>query len=304
MPTHRTWWHTEAARHRPLGNLIRKLKDQCRTARVRTASAHHQPVGRNPQVARAPPLWRTQHITRTPARRGRHRDRTHQKPARSQRPGKPHPTCPSARPAGKRRPADTTATTTLSMPSWSPAWVTHKRSQHQRHHASAWSNDATMRRTRPSRYHARHTSSASTPPWGTPGMLPLQVTGTRPRAGQRTRPTTSTGTQKVARAWKRAPTPLASLPAHRRGPPHPGGGDIWTTHAWRATPAALATKQNMRQPKTLAYGSPGLPRGSSSPWQSASDGCLLRRPATLRREPAPWQTSPLATGRGTCPPPP
>ena len=49
---------------------------------------------------------------------------------------------------------------------------------------------------------------------------------------------------------------------------------------------------------------PRLTAGSSSPWQSASDGCLLRCPATSRREPGPWQTSPLAIGRGTRPPPP
>ena len=100
--------------------------------------------------------------------------------------------------------------------------------------------------------------------------------------------------QEVARAWKRARTPLASLPAHCRGPPCPGGGDTWTTHAWRATPAAPATKRKKRQPETWAYGSPGLPQGSISPWQSGSDACLLRGPASSPRAPAPWQTSPLA----------
>ena len=55
MPTRRTWWHTEAARHKPLANLIRNLNNKCRTPSVRSASAHHQPLGRNPQVARAPP---------------------------------------------------------------------------------------------------------------------------------------------------------------------------------------------------------------------------------------------------------
>ena len=87
-------------------------------------------------------------------------------------------------------------------------------------------------------------------------------------------------------------TPLASLPAHRRELPRPGGGDTWTTHAWRATPAAPATKRNKRRHETWAYGSPGLLQGSSSPWRSASDGCIPRGPATARKAPAPWQTSP------------
>ena len=287
MPTRGTWRHTEAARHRLLANLIRNLKDQCRTTVVRTASAHNQPMSCNRQVARAPPPWRTQRITPTQARRGRRRHGTHRKPARRHRPGEPHPTRPSARPAERCRPADTTATTTLSMPSWSPAWVTPTRLQRRRHRASARSNDANMQRTHPSRYHARHTSSAIITPWGTTGMLPLQVTGTRPRAEQRTRPPTSAAPQELGRAWRREATPLASLTAHRRGPPRPEGGDIWTTQAWRATPAAPATKRNRRQPKTCAYGSPGLPQKSSSPWQSASDGCSLRGPATSRRAPAP-----------------
>ena len=161
-----------------------------------------------------------------------------------------------------------------------------------------------MRRTHPSRYHARHTSSAITTPWGAPGRLPLRVKGMRPRAEQRAGPRTTASLQEVARAWKRAPTPLANLPAHRWGPLRRGGGDTWTTHAWRTTPAATATKRNKRRPETWAYGSPGLPHESSSPWLSASDGCLLRDPATSRRAPAPWQTSPLAIGRGTRPPPP
>ena len=128
--------------------------------------------------------------------------------------------------------------------------------------------------------------------------------GTRHQAEQRTRPGTGAAPQEVGRAWKRAPTPLASLPAHRQGLPRPGDGYIWTRHAWRATPAAPATKRNRRRPKTWAYGSLGLPQGSSSPWQSASDGCLLCGHATLLREPAPWQTSHSAIGRGTRPPPP
>ena len=119
------------------------------------------------------------------------------------------------RPAGKGQPADTTATMTLSMPSWSAAWVTPTRSQHRRRHASTRSHDATMRRTNPSRYHARHISSAITPPWGAPGRLPLRVKGMRPRADKRSGPRTSAAPQEVARAWKRPPTSLASLPARR-----------------------------------------------------------------------------------------
>ena len=88
-----------------------------------------------------------------------------------------------------------------------------------------------MRRTHPSRYYARHTSSAINPPWG---RLPLQVKGMRPRAEQQTGQRTSAAPQVVAHAWKRPPTPLARLPAQRRGPPRPGGGDTWTTHAWRS----------------------------------------------------------------------
>ena len=172
-----------------------------------------------------------------------------------------HRTRLSAPPAGKRRPADTTATTTLSMPSWSPAWVTPTRSQCRRHHASARSKDATMPRTHPSGYHARHTSSAITPPWGTPGMLPLWVTGTRLRAEQRTRPRTSAAPQEVVRAWKRAPTPLASLPARRRGPPCPRGGDIWTTHAWRATPTRPSNPAEQAAARDLGLWIPRLTAG-------------------------------------------
>ena len=46
-----------------------------------------------------------------------------------------------------------------------------------------------MRSAHPSRCHPRHTS-AITPPLGTPSMLPLRVTGTRPRAEQQARPRT------------------------------------------------------------------------------------------------------------------
>ena len=121
MPTHQAWRHTEAARHRPLANLVRNLKDQNRTTGMRPASNQLQPMEHNPQVARVAPPWRTRRIALTHARRGRRRNEAHLQPARSQRPGKPHPTRLNTRPAEKRCPANTTATSTLLMPSWSPA---------------------------------------------------------------------------------------------------------------------------------------------------------------------------------------
>ena len=121
MPTDQAWLHTKAARHHPLAHLVRNLKNQRRTPGMRPASTQRQPMGHNPQVARTPPPWQTRRITPTQARRGERRQGAHLQPARSQRPGKPHLTRPNARPAGKRRPADTTATKTLLMPSWSPA---------------------------------------------------------------------------------------------------------------------------------------------------------------------------------------
>ena len=105
----------------------------------------------------------------------------HRKPARGPGPGKPHPTSPSARPRGERQLTDTTATMTLSMPSWSPAGPT--RSQHRRRRASTRNRDATRWKTHPSRHHDKHTSSAITPPWG---RLPLRVWGRRQRAARQT----------------------------------------------------------------------------------------------------------------------
>ena len=221
MPTDRAWRHTEAVRHQPLANLVLNLKNQCRTPGVWPASPNHQPMGHNPQVARMPPPWRTQRITPTQAHLGRRRHRTHLEPAQSQRPEKPHPTRRNARPAEKLRPANTTATKTLSMPSWGPAWVTPTQLQRRRHHASARSNDATIRRADPSRCHARHTSSAITPPWGAPSMLPLQVTGMWPRAEQRTNPGRTRRPRK--RGAREASTNTASEPT---GPP-PGTAPPW-----------------------------------------------------------------------------
>ena len=115
-------------------------------------------------VARTPPPWPTRRIAPAQARQERRLHGDHLLPARSQRPEKPHPTRPSVQAAGKGRPADTTATKTLSMPSWSPAGVTPTQSQRRRPCASARSRDATMQRAHPSGCHARHTSSATTPP--------------------------------------------------------------------------------------------------------------------------------------------
>ena len=121
MPVHRAWRQMEAATHRPLANLVRNLKNHGRTPGMRPASTHHQPMGHNPQVAQGPPPWPTWRITPTQARRERLHHGAHLKPARSQKPWKRQPTRQSARPSEKRRPAVTTATKTLSMPSWSPA---------------------------------------------------------------------------------------------------------------------------------------------------------------------------------------
>ena len=43
---------------------------------------------------------------------------------------------------------------------------------------------------------------------------------------------------------------MAPLSPHRREPPRPGGGDTWTMHAWRVTPATPASKQSKKRPKT------------------------------------------------------
>ena len=54
-------------------------------------------------------------------------------------------------------------------------------------------------------------------------MLPLRVTGTRPPAEQRTGPGTGAAPKEAGSAWKRAPTPLASLPAQPPGTAPPCG---------------------------------------------------------------------------------
>ena len=119
VPTRRTKRHTEATRHWQLASLTRNPSDQLRTPSVRTA-----PTDPQPQITRAPPPWRTWHFVQTQARRGGRRSEIHRKPTQGQRPGKPHPTRPGARPREERHPTDATATTTPSMPSWVPAGVT------------------------------------------------------------------------------------------------------------------------------------------------------------------------------------
>ena len=225
-----------------MASLMRNPRGQLRTPGVRTA-----PTGPRPRITRAPPPGRTWRPAQVRARQGRRCNEIHRKPARGQRPGKPRPTRPGARTKEERHPARTTATTTPSMPSWTPAGMTPRRSQHRKRHASTRRRNATRRMIRPSRCHNKRTSSATTPPWG---RLPLRARGRRPRAARRTGLRTSAMPQVRARAWKRPPTPQVSLSPHRRGPPRPGGGDTWTMHAWRVTPATPANKQSKKRPKT------------------------------------------------------
>ena len=175
VPTRRKKRHTLATRHRPLASLTRNLRDQVRTPSVRTVSTDPQP-----QIARAPPPWRARHFAQTQARRGGRRSEIHREPARGPRPGKPHLTRPNTRLRGEHHLTDTTATTILSMPSWSPAGPTQ--SQHRRRRASTWSRDTTRRKTHPSRHRDEHTSSPITPPWS---RLPLRVRGRRARRPRR-----------------------------------------------------------------------------------------------------------------------
>ena len=128
--------------------------------------------------------------------------------------------------------------------------MTPTRSQRTtRHHPSAQSNRATMRRAHPSRCHARHTSSAVTPPCGAQSILPPGVTGMRPRAEQRTRPRTDATPQEAGRVWKRAPTPLASLLVRRQDRPALGAGT-----------SALRTLGRQRQPPQRPSGAGGCQR--------------------------------------------
>ena len=225
-----------------MASLTRNPRGQLRTPGVRTA-----PTGPRPRITRAPPPGRTCRPVPTRARQGRRCNEIHRKPARGQRPGKPHPTRPSAGTKEERHPAGTTATTTPSMPSWTPAGMTPRRSQHRRRHASTRSRNATRRTIRPSRSQDKRTSSATTPLWG---RLSQRARGRRPRAARRTGLRTIATPQVRARAWKRPATPRVSLSAHRRGPPRPGGGDTWTRHACRVTRATPANKQSKKRPKT------------------------------------------------------
>ena len=124
---------------------------------------------------------------------GRRHHGAHLEPTPSPKPGQPHQTCPSARPTGEHRLADTTTPTTLLMPSWSPAGVTPTWTQHPLPSAALRNHKATIQGANPSWCPARHTSGGITPPWGQRlSMPPPRMTGPRPQAGQRTRPQTST----------------------------------------------------------------------------------------------------------------
>ena len=161
-----------------MASLTRNPRGQLRAPGVRTA-----PTGPRPRITRAPPPRHTWRPAQTQARQGRRCRKIHRKPARGQRPGKPHPTRPSARTKEERHPAGTTATTTPSMPSWTPAGMTPGRSQHRICLAFTRNRNATRRRIDPSRCRDKRTSSATTPPWG---RLPLRARGRRPRAARRT----------------------------------------------------------------------------------------------------------------------
>ena len=93
-----------------MASLTRNPRGQLRTPGVRTA-----PTGPRPRITRAPPPGRTWQPAQTRARQGRRCCKIHRKPARGQRPGKPHPTRPGARTKEERQPAGTTATTTPSI---------------------------------------------------------------------------------------------------------------------------------------------------------------------------------------------
>ena len=136
-----------------MASLTRNPRGQLRTPGVRTA-----PTGPRPRITRAPPPGRTWRHAQTRARQGRRCREIHRKPARGQRPWKPHPTRPSARTKEERHPAGTTATTTPSMPSWTPAGMTPGRSQHRRCHASTRSRNANRRTIR------SHGATTSAPP--------------------------------------------------------------------------------------------------------------------------------------------
>ena len=180
------------------------------------------PTGHRPRDTRTPPNQRPQQAAATQARRGtprpgRRRQGAQLKPTRIPRPGQPDPTRPSA-------------TKTLSTPSWSPTGGPATQTQSRMPCATSRSHEATIQGAHPSKCPARHTSSAIKAPWGRELNTPQpRITGARPLAGQQTRPRTNhpgTAPKGAERWWTRAPTPLASLPTSRRGPPHPGGVGI------------------------------------------------------------------------------
>ena len=114
-----------------MASLTRNPRGQLWTPGVPTA-----PTGPRPRITRALPPGRTWRPAQTRGRQGRRCHEIHRKQARGQRPGKPHPTRPSARTKEERHPAGTTARTTPPMPSWTPAGMTPRRSQHRRCRAS------------------------------------------------------------------------------------------------------------------------------------------------------------------------
>ena len=136
-----------------MASVTRNPRGQLRTPGVRTA-----PTGPRLRITRAPPPGRTWRPAQTRARKGRRCREIHRKPARGQRPGKPPPTRPSTRTKEERHSAGTTATTTPSMPSWTPAGMTM---------GGPSTGDATRppgAATRPDGRYAPHGATTSAPP--------------------------------------------------------------------------------------------------------------------------------------------
>ena len=77
-----------------MANLVRNLKNQCRTPSMTPASSHHPPMEHNLQVTQTLPPWRPRRITLTQARRRRRHHGAHLKPTRSPKPEKTTPNKP------------------------------------------------------------------------------------------------------------------------------------------------------------------------------------------------------------------
>ena len=111
-----------------------------------------------------------------------------------------------------------------------------------------------------------------------------QGSGTRVETGTNTTSEPAKQPPRATQAWGREHLDYARSEGNARHP---------NAHA----------EQAAAQDRTC--GSTRSRQGSGSPWESASDGCLLRIHATSRREDAPWLTSPLAVGQNrTHPTPP